>query len=235
MCIRDRIGGPIANFIVFTSAESVNNGDEEGALAVIADAADASNEDSLKISLGACAELLAPGGGEVADRRRAVLRVVPALAARAPIPDKNQESLMRAWRLVADACTRHATAAVGAPERGVAPADALQCWAAAFMHFMASGATPPWAALERALVERADDDAPLLRRRALAVLELIVDEASKQNSDEAKRKEGIEPLRRWLTAASAAEYESGHHLVNCLLYTSPSPRDLSTSRMPSSA
>ena len=25
------------------------------------------------------------------------------------------------------------------------------------------------------------------------------------------------------------------HLVNCLLYTSPSPRDLSTSRMPSSA
>ena len=25
------------------------------------------------------------------------------------------------------------------------------------------------------------------------------------------------------------------HLVSCLLYTSPSPRDLSTSRMPSSA
>ena len=89
-CVRElaKIGGPIANFIVFTSAESVHNGDEEGALAVIADAADASDEDSLKISLGACAELLEPGGGEVADRRRAVLRVVPALAARAPLPDE---------------------------------------------------------------------------------------------------------------------------------------------------
>ena len=26
-----------------------------------------------------------------------------------------------------------------------------------------------------------------------------------------------------------------HNIINCLLYTSPSPRDLSTSRMPSSA
>ena len=79
---------------------------------------------------------------------------------------------------VADACTRHATAAVGAPERGVAPADALQCWAAAFEHFKASDANPPSAALERALVERAGDDAPLLRRRALAGLELIIDEGA---------------------------------------------------------
>ena len=32
-------------------------------------------------------------------------------------------------------------------------------------------------------------------------------------------------------------YASGHggHVKTCLLYTSPSPRDLSTSRMPSSA
>ena len=29
--------------------------------------------------------------------------------------------------------------------------------------------------------------------------------------------------------------ESYDHKINCLLYTSPSPRDLSTSRMPSSA
>ena len=64
-CVRElaKIGGPIANFIVSESAKAVLEGDEEGALAVIADAADASNEDSLKISLGACAELLAPGGG----------------------------------------------------------------------------------------------------------------------------------------------------------------------------
>ena len=149
-------------------------GDEEGALAVIADAADASDEDSLKISLGACAELLEPGGGEVADRRRvAAARRAGAGGARAAAkPRRVRRSV---WRQVADACTRHATAAVGAPERGVAPADALQCWAAAFDHFVASGAAIPWAALERALVERADDDAPLLRRRALAVLELVVD------------------------------------------------------------
>ena len=30
-------------------------------------------------------------------------------------------------------------------------------------------------------------------------------------------------------------YESGKSIYTCLLYTSPSPRDLSTSRMPSSA
>ena len=29
--------------------------------------------------------------------------------------------------------------------------------------------------------------------------------------------------------------ENGEYVYNCLLYTSPSPRDLSTSRMPSSA
>ena len=31
------------------------------------------------------------------------------------------------------------------------------------------------------------------------------------------------------------ERKSGLHIIICLLYTSPSPRDLSTSRMPSSA
>ena len=30
-------------------------------------------------------------------------------------------------------------------------------------------------------------------------------------------------------------YDKGTHIGACLLYTSPSPRDLSTSRMPSSA
>ena len=165
-CVRElaKIGGPVATLVVTESAQAVIDGDE-GALAVIADAVDASDEDSLKSSLAACGLLLEPGGGEDSDRRRAVLRVVPALAARAPLPDK--EELKGMWRAVANACTRHATAAVGAPERGVAPADALQCWAAAFEHFKASDANPPSAALERALVERADDDAPLLRRRVL--------------------------------------------------------------------
>ena len=36
--------------------------------------------------------------------------------------------------------------------------------------------------------------------------------------------------------ADRMDYEPKHaHYYNCLLYTSPSPRDLSTSRMPSSA
>ena len=39
-----------------------------------------------------------------------------------------------------------------------------------------------------------------------------------------------------LTPAGAAELtRHGHTVWVCLLYTSPSPRDLSTSRMPSSA
>ena len=35
--------------------------------------------------------------------------------------------------------------------------------------------------------------------------------------------------------ASGASYEIDVYRYDCLLYTSPSPRDLSTSRMPSSA
>ena len=41
-----------------------------------------------------------------------------------------------------------------------------------------------------------------------------------------------------ITASNIAKYDVYHSLVifnDCLLYTSPSPRDLSTSRMPSSA
>ena len=40
-------------------------------------------------------------------------------------------------------------------------------------------------------------------------------------------------LASTLTADAVARYGGGVH--TCLLYTSPSPRDLSTSRMPSSA
>ena len=36
-------------------------------------------------------------------------------------------------------------------------------------------------------------------------------------------------------ALGAVPLSQIHHVVDCLLYTSPSPRDLSTSRMPSSA
>ena len=46
------------------------------------------------------------------------------------------------------------------------------------------------------------------------------------------------PLPRWIAAllvGSAAVGAVAARVADCLLYTSPSPRDLSTSRMPSSA
>ena len=44
-------------------------------------------------------------------------------------------------------------------------------------------------------------------------------------------------LEAWSSAAAAgvSYFDSGDSYGTCLLYTSPSPRDLSTSRMPSSA
>ena len=41
--------------------------------------------------------------------------------------------------------------------------------------------------------------------------------------------------RHFFNAPTFWAYEVGYMLAGCLLYTSPSPRDLSTSRMPSSA
>ena len=46
-----------------------------------------------------------------------------------------------------------------------------------------------------------------------------------------KRNESLQDVSLSVTALTEEELES----KNCLLYTSPSPRDLSTSRMPSSA
>ena len=47
----------------------------------------------------------------------------------------------------------------------------------------------------------------------------------------------IGTLRKGAKAVINRLYDSGHFIIiyTCLLYTSPSPRDLSTSRMPSSA
>ena len=44
---------------------------------------------------------------------------------------------------------------------------------------------------------------------------------------------GIEPNLEW--ADSVIQEASGRNINNCLLYTSPSPRDRTRSRMPSSA
>ena len=62
---------------------------------------------------------------------------------------------------------------------------------------------------------------------------VLAERLLEQTSEDAGR---VDLLFRLLTSRSASETESGAILnLVCLLYTSPSPRDLSTSRMPSSA
>ena len=51
----------------------------------------------------------------------------------------------------------------------------------------------------------------------------------------AVKKEDEENVKRIADSIQTAFYESEGECIVCLLYTSPSPRDLSTSRMPSSA
>ena len=46
---------------------------------------------------------------------------------------------------------------------------------------------------------------------------------------------GVKVVSSKEEAVNEAEKMFGMNLITCLLYTSPSPRDLSTSRMPSSA
>ena len=45
----------------------------------------------------------------------------------------------------------------------------------------------------------------------------------------------LESRRSWLAMRNYLEQLDSEQLKSCLLYTSPSPRDLGTSRMPSSA
>ena len=65
----------------------------------------------------------------------------------------------------------------------------------------------------------------------------------RQDLKSSRKKEGKSPSNRWIQLATVSEENEprlrtvvfrGWH-KDCLLYTSPSPRDLSTSRMPSSA
>ena len=45
----------------------------------------------------------------------------------------------------------------------------------------------------------------------------------------------LQALKYWLLKLDVLLDNSNDEIYSCLLYTSPSPRDLSTSRMPSSA
>ena len=67
--------------------------------------------------------------------------------------------------------------------------------------------------------EVSSPEAQFDRRWALSVLEAVIEKLRKEYHDEGK-----EEL-----------FSSLEGFLSCLLYTSPSPRDLSTSRMPSSA
>ena len=53
----------------------------------------------------------------------------------------------------------------------------------------------------------------------------------------ARRIAAGEPVKKYDTVIGAAmrDIEAGEHVHSCLLYTSPSPRDRTRSRMPSSA
>ena len=54
-----------------------------------------------------------------------------------------------------------------------------------------------------------------------------------QNFIKANRPMVVTKTRKWVPETDLVETEDEY--IICLLYTSPSPRDLSTSRMPSSA
>ena len=97
----------------------------------------------------------------------------------------------------------------------------------------------PKVSMDYFFMSRADDAAsanPLL---------VMVDEGTGERYARAVGKKGLGAFGEmdWLVKDMAEELrswgytggESGHFILNCLLYTSPSPRDLSTSRMPSSA
>ena len=60
-------------------------------------------------------------------------------------------------------------------------------------------------------------------------------EADDAMTSEEKRHDQLTSAPEATEADAAPRIEVSEHDGNCLLYTSPSPRDLSTSRMPSSA
>ena len=77
----------------------------------------------------------------------------------------------------------------------------------------------------------------------MSQITIYLDEESEKTARAAAAAANL-PLSRWFALLVAREGQRGKktgwqsffaEADNCLLYTSPSPRDLSTSRMPSSA
>ena len=64
----------------------------------------------------------------------------------------------------------------------------------------------------------------------------FVEQAAKANANLVAFGEALLPgYPFWVELTGGAQFENAQQKEICLLYTSPSPRDLSTSRMPSSA
>jgi len=76
-----------------------------------------------------------------------------------------------------------------------------------------------------------------LRLQHTTALEALVSDAQKRSEIAKACREILEELDRLLRGTSLLHELTPRALdaISCLLYTSPSPRDLSTSRMPSSA
>ena len=68
------------------------------------------------------------------------------------------------------------------------------------------------------------------------IVDYLLELLEKKGSDIQYGNENVTQLEHALQCAELAEQHSkSDTFITCLLYTSPSPRDLSTSRMPSSA
>ena len=73
------------------------------------------------------------------------------------------------------------------------------------------------------------------KTRLVFVLSASVMALSIGGSSLAQSHRVVEPIPQYKTLDSLPIEYTEAGVINCLLYTSPSPRDLSTSRMPSSA
>ena len=73
------------------------------------------------------------------------------------------------------------------------------------------------------------EDSMKIQEALGADIAMTLDEPTPYPSDHTKTEKSLKLSSRWAARCKAA------HQLDCLLYTSPSPRDLSTSRMPSSA
>ena len=104
--------------------------------------------------------------------------------------------------------------------------SAQTAWSVNLLEALGSLRSPAAEAALRQVSEKSSTMNPLILRSATAAL-------AKIGSDSAAKH--LITLSRGKSIRAVAALAGMGHCRRCLLYTSPSPRDLSTSRMPSSA